>query len=254
MFRDFGLLHGAAEAIPLTDVTLSVFVVYGHFGLDTICLFSFLVFPCWGLLWWLPFLRLLSFIHFLTFTLVPHILAIFLFPLFLQFFNLFRLVALLHYCTFLWCFPFLHLLSFLFVFTFTLLSPIVTSHIISLFHPMLLWSGQFLRLVSWFFFPQVLVAISRSSNLIGSFTSPRTNHRPPRLLYSNVCTCCCGPLTVKPRDSGSKVVKALWYKSLVRSQLVSFEFFIDIKSFRSHMALGSTQPLTEMSTRSISLG
>ena len=31
-------------------------------------------------------------------------------------------------------------------------------------------------------------------------------------------------------------------------------FFIDIKSFRSHYALGSTQPLTEMSTRSISWG
>jgi len=31
-------------------------------------------------------------------------------------------------------------------------------------------------------------------------------------------------------------------------------FFIDIKSFRSHYDLGSTQPLTEMSTRSISWG
>jgi hypothetical protein len=49
-----------------------------------------------------------------------------------------------------------------------------------------------------FFFPQALVATSRSSNLIGSFTSPRTNHRPHRLLYNNVCTCCSGPLTVKP--------------------------------------------------------
>ena len=46
MFRDFRLLHGTAEASPLTDVTQSMFVVvYGHFGLDTICLFYFLVFP-----------------------------------------------------------------------------------------------------------------------------------------------------------------------------------------------------------------
>jgi len=72
MFRDFRLLHGTAEAIPLAHVTQSMFVVYGHFGLDTICLFSFLVFTCWGLLWWLPFLRLLSFIHFPSFTLAPH--------------------------------------------------------------------------------------------------------------------------------------------------------------------------------------
>ena len=140
MFRDFKLLHGAAEPIPLTDVTKSVFVVYGHFGLDTICLFSFLVFPCWGLLWWLPFLRLLSFIHYVSFTLVPHILAVFSFPLILQFPNLFRLVALLYFCTFLWCFPFLHLFSFPFAFTFTLQSPIFTSHIISLFYTLLLWS------------------------------------------------------------------------------------------------------------------
>jgi len=41
-------------------------------------------------------------------------------------------------------------------------------------------------------------------------------------------------------------------RSLVRSQLVSLEFFIDIKSPRSHYSPGSTQPLTEMSTRSIS--
>ena len=43
-------------------------------------------------------------------------------------------------------------------------------------------------------------------------------------------------------------------RSLVRSQLESFEFFIVTKSFRSTVALGSTQPLTEMSTRNISLG
>ena len=33
------------------------------------------------------------------------------------------------------------------------------------------------------------------------------------------------------------MVKALCYKSLLRSQLVSLEFFIDIKSFRSHYGL-----------------
>ena len=61
MFRDFALLLDTAEAISLTDVTQSVFVVvYGHFGLDTIYIFPFLVFPCWGLLWWHTFLLLLS--------------------------------------------------------------------------------------------------------------------------------------------------------------------------------------------------
>ena len=39
-------------------------------------------------------------------------------------------------------------------------------------------------------------------------------------------------------DRGGTVVKALCYKSLVRSQLVSLEFFIDIKSFRSHYGPG----------------
>jgi len=42
-------------------------------------------------------------------------------------------------------------------------------------------------------------------------------------------------------DRGSTVVKVLCYKvgrSLVRSQLVSVEFFIDIKSFRSHYGPG----------------
>jgi len=34
--------------------------------------------------------------------------------------------------------------------------------------------------------------------------------------------------------------------------MVSLEFFIDIKSFHRTMVLGSTQPLTKMSTRSIS--
>ena len=40
-------------------------------------------------------------------------------------------------------------------------------------------------------------------------------------------------------DRGGTVVKVLRYKSsLVRSQLVSQEFFIDIKSFRSHYGPG----------------
>ena len=43
-------------------------------------------------------------------------------------------------------------------------------------------------------------------------------------------------------DRGSTVVKVLCYKSegrwLVRSQLVSLEFFIDIKSFRLHYGPG----------------
>ena len=42
-------------------------------------------------------------------------------------------------------------------------------------------------------------------------------------------------------DRGSAVVKVLCYKvgrSLVRSQLVSVELFIDIKSFRSHYGPG----------------
>ena len=42
-------------------------------------------------------------------------------------------------------------------------------------------------------------------------------------------------------------------RSLVRSQLVSLEFFIDNPSDRTK-ALGSNQTLTEMSTRSISWG
>jgi hypothetical protein len=42
--------------------------------------------------------------------------------------------------------------------------------------------------------------------------------------------------------------------SLVRSQMVSLELFIDINPSDRTMALGSTQPLTEISTRSISWG
>jgi hypothetical protein len=55
-------------------------------------------------------------------------------------------------------------------------------------------------------------------------------------------------------DRGSRVVKVLRYKSLVRSQMVSLEFFIDINPSERTMALGSTQPLTEMSTGRISWG
>jgi len=62
------------------------------------------------------YLRLLSFNHFLSFTLVPHILAIFSLPFILRFSYHFPLVTLLYFCTFLCCFPFLHLFSFLFVF------------------------------------------------------------------------------------------------------------------------------------------
>ena len=46
---------------------------------------------------------------------------------------------------------------------------------------------------------------------------------------------------VKRGDRGSTVVKVLCYKSegpLVRFQMVSLEFFIDIKSFRSHYGPG----------------
>ena len=39
-------------------------------------------------------------------------------------------------------------------------------------------------------------------------------------------------------DRGGTVVKVLCYKSLVRSPLVPLEFFIDIKSFRSHYGPG----------------
>jgi hypothetical protein len=56
-------------------------------------------------------------------------------------------------------------------------------------------------------------------------------------------------------DSGSTVVKVLRYKSEGRwfDPRLSLEFFIGINSDRT-MALGSTQPQTEMSTRSISWG
>jgi len=54
--------------------------------------------------------------------------------------------------------------------------------------------------------------------------------------------------------SGSGAVLQI-RRSLVRSQLVSLEFFIDKKNPSDRtLALGSTHPLTEMSTRSISWG
>jgi len=54
---------------------------------------------------------------------------------------------------------------------------------------------------------------------------------------------------------GGTVVKVLQIgRSLVRSQLVSFDFSLTWNPSDSTMALGSTQPLTEMSTRSISWG
>ena len=55
-------------------------------------------------------------------------------------------------------------------------------------------------------------------------------------------------------DCGDSVVKVLLKigRSLARSQLVSLEFLIDINSFGCTMSVGSTQPLTEISTRSIS--
>ena len=56
-------------------------------------------------------------------------------------------------------------------------------------------------------------------------------------------------------DRGSTVVKVLCYKSEVRSQMVSLEFFIDIKSFQSHYGPGvDSASITEMSARSISWG
>jgi hypothetical protein len=55
---------------------------------------------------------------------------------------------------------------------------------------------------------------------------------------------------------GGAVVEALRYKPEGRgfdSSIVSIDFFIDNPSGRT-MVLGSTQPLTEMSTRNISWG
>jgi hypothetical protein len=43
-------------------------------------------------------------------------------------------------------------------------------------------------------------------------------------------------------------------KSLVQSQMVSLEFFIDLNPSDRTMTLVSTQPLTHMSTMSISWG
>jgi hypothetical protein len=57
-------------------------------------------------------------------------------------------------------------------------------------------------------------------------------------------------------DRGSTVVKVLHYESEVRwfDPRCCHEFFIDINSSDRAMALRSTQPLTEMSTGSISWG
>ena len=58
-------------------------------------------------------------------------------------------------------------------------------------------------------------------------------------------------------DRGSTVVNVLATNRKVAGSIPASVsgFFIDIKSFRDRtMALGSTQPLTEMSTRSISWG
>jgi hypothetical protein len=52
---------------------------------------------------------------------------------------------------------------------------------------------------------------------------------------------------------GGAVVEALRYKPEGRG-IDSLEFFIDIILPAAPMALGSTQPLTEMSTRNISWG
>jgi len=54
--------------------------------------------------------------------------------------------------------------------------------------------------------------------------------------------------------SGSTLVKVLCYRTLVRSQLVSLDFSLTYKPSERTMALGSTQPVTEMSTSSISWG
>jgi hypothetical protein len=52
------------------------------------------------------------------------------------------------------------------------------------------------------------------------------------------------------------VVKVLRYKSKVVGSILNgvVEFFIDINPSDRTVALGSTQPLTEVSTRSISWG
>jgi len=59
---------------------------------------------------------------------------------------------------------------------------------------------------------------------------------------------------VSPINMGTAV--AQWLRSLVRSQLVSVDFSLAKKKNPSDrtMAQGSTQPLTEMSTRIISKG
>jgi hypothetical protein len=63
--------------------------------------------------------------------------------------------------------------------------------------------------------------------------------------------------TIYIGDRGGTVVKGAVLQigmSLVRSQIMSLEFFVDIDPSDSTMALGSIQLLTEMSTRRISWG
>jgi hypothetical protein len=59
----------------------------------------------------------------------------------------------------------------------------------------------------------------------------------------------------------SSIISILWLRSCATNQKVAgsipdgvMEFFIDINPSDRTMALGSTEPLTEMSTRSISWG
>ena len=162
-------------------VTQSVFVVvYGHFGPAKIFPFYFLVFPCLGLLWCLTFLRLLSSPPPFYFG-APHSCG-FSFPIFLHFshpLSPFCIVLLLHL---------------------SLVLPLP-----ALFISYFSTCVQFLSLVSWFIFSQVLVATSSSSNLIVSFTSPRTNHRPHSPLYNKVCDCCRAFFDLLTLDSETQV-------------------------------------------------
>jgi hypothetical protein len=81
-------------------------------------------------------------------------------------------------------------------------------------------------------------------------------------IFCTFCPFCIECLCIKlyyatSGDRGSTVVKVLRYKvrrSLFRSQMVSMEFFIDINPSYRTISLGSTHPLTQMSTRRISRG
>jgi hypothetical protein len=94
-------------------------------------------------------------------------------------------------------------------------------------------------------------------------------HSAPRLKKEHSCTC-TPPLGLYGLFQGeftahyhlvghtvAQLVDALRYKLLrsrVRFPMVSLEFFIYINLSSRTMALGLTQPLTEMSTRHISWG